>query len=88
MSPLLLGILAFWASPPSWAGGHALFPAAASRLEDRLDILTGAASPTGKDDMLKTTASWPGLGRLSRSSWPERERNPTSTCSSSRPTCR
>jgi tight adherence protein B len=54
MNPLWLGILAFL-GVTALVGGAAmyLFQPQTSRLEDRLDILTGVASPTGKENLLK-----------------------------------
>ena len=54
MNPLLIGILAF-VGIATLVGGVAMLFAQpqSSRLEDRLDVLTGVASPSGKDDPLK-----------------------------------
>ena len=54
MSPLILGILAF-VGVATLVGGAALCcsPAPASKLEDRLDVLTSAGSSAAKDGMLK-----------------------------------
>jgi len=54
VNPLLIGILAF-VGVATLVGGAAMLlsPPQASRVEDRLDILTGVASPSGKDDLLK-----------------------------------
>jgi tight adherence protein B len=54
VNPLLVGILAFL-GVATLVGGAAmlLFQPRTSRLEDRLDILTGAASPSSKENMLK-----------------------------------
>ena len=54
MSPLLVGILAFLGVATLVGGAVMLFSAPpASRLEDRLDVLTGAASPSTKENLLK-----------------------------------
>ncbi len=54
MNPLLIGILAFIGVAALVGGAVMLFSQPqASRLEDRLDILTGVAAPAGKDNMLK-----------------------------------
>jgi tight adherence protein B len=54
MNPLLIGILAF-VGIATLVGGVAMLFAQpqSSRLEDRLDVLTGVATPSGKDDPLK-----------------------------------
>ena len=54
MSPLLLGIIAFLAVA-SLVGGAAMYFSAppTSRLEDRLDMFTGAGSSAAKDALLK-----------------------------------
>jgi tight adherence protein B len=54
MSPLFIGILAFVGIATLVGGVAMLFSKPqSSRLEDRLDILTGVASPSSKDDLLK-----------------------------------
>ncbi len=54
MNPLFIGILIFIGVTTIVGGAVMLFSQPkGSRIEDRLDVLTGAASPTGKDDMLK-----------------------------------
>ena len=54
MSPLVIGILAFFGIATFVGGVAMLFvQPQASRLEDRLDILTGIASPANKESMLK-----------------------------------
>jgi tight adherence protein B len=54
LSHLLVGILAFVAVTCLVGGASLLFTQPKkSRLEDRLDILTGAASPSSKEDPLK-----------------------------------
>jgi tight adherence protein B len=54
VNPLLIGIMAFIGVATLVGGAVMLFSQPkGSRIEDRLDILTGAASPTGKDDLLK-----------------------------------
>ncbi len=54
MNPLLIGILAF-VGVTTLVGGVVMLlaPPQKSRIEDRLDILTGVASPAGKDNLLK-----------------------------------
>ncbi len=54
MNPLLIGILAF-VGVATLVGGAVmlLFQPQTSRLEDRLDVLTGVASPTSKENLLK-----------------------------------
>jgi tight adherence protein B len=54
MNPLVIGILAFL-GVATIVGGAAMLLSKpqSSRLEDRLDILTGAAAPTSKDNPLK-----------------------------------
>ena len=54
MSPLVIGVLAFVGIATLVGGAAMLFSQPqSSRLEDRLDVLTGAVSPSGKDDLLK-----------------------------------
>ena len=54
MNPLLIGTLAFIGVTTLVGGAVMLFSQPrTSRLEDRLDILTGVASPTNKDNLLK-----------------------------------
>ncbi len=54
MNPLLIGVLAF-IGIATLVGGVALLMSKppSSRLEDRLDLLTGAASPSNKDLAIK-----------------------------------
>ena len=54
MNPLLVGILAFIGIVTLAGGAVLLFSQPkASRLENRLDIFTGVASPTSREDLLK-----------------------------------
>ncbi len=54
MNPLLIGILAFIGVATLVGGAVMLFSQPqTSRLEDRLDLLTGAASPANKENPLK-----------------------------------
>ena len=54
MNPLFIGILAFVGVATLVGGVVMLFsPPQTSRIEDRLNILTGVASPAGKDNLLK-----------------------------------
>ncbi len=54
MNPLFIGILAFLGVAALVGGAAMLFSQPrASRLENRLDILTGTAAPTSKENLLK-----------------------------------
>ncbi len=54
MNPLFIGIVAFVGVATLVGGAVMLFSKPqTSRIEDRLDILTGVASPSGKEDPLK-----------------------------------